>query len=302
MEVVMKIFITGSTGYIGFSVALAFRRAGHDVWGLVRSDHKARLTAMHEIHPVTGTLQDPRPWREAAASCSVLIHAAADYQEDTLAVDRQAVEALLDVAKQGPTPKTLIYTSGVWVYGNTGNNPADETATLRPPGLVVRRPQTERLVLESPDARGIVLRPGCVYGRQGGLTGMWFAGATDGALTAVGDGSNRWGMVHADDLADAYVRAAESGLGGEVFNVTDRSRWSVGDMVGAVARTAGYAGRVAFAPVSEASKTMGAFAECLALDQHVDSRKAVRLLGWQPKHGGFVDGVETFHMSWKSSR
>src|SRR2546422_4472463 len=32
--------------------------------------------------------------------------------------------------------------------------------------------------------------------------------------TVVGTGHNRWAVVHGDDLADAYVRAAESGLAG----------------------------------------------------------------------------------------
>jgi hypothetical protein len=31
----------------------------------------------------------------------------------------------------------------------------------------------------------------------------------------------------------------------------------------------------------------------------VDSRKAVSRLGWQPRHGGFVDGVETYYAAWK---
>jgi nucleoside-diphosphate-sugar epimerase len=151
--------------------------------------------------------------------------------------------------------------------------------------------------------RGIVIRPGCVYGRQGGLTGMWFAGASTGqSLQGIGDGSNRWAMVHADDLAEAYVRAGESRLGREVFNITDRSRWRIRDMLDAVAHATGYTGAIGFAPVAEAAKTMGDFAECLTLDQHVDSRKAVHLLGWQPKHGGFVDGAETFYISWKAAQ
>jgi len=29
----MKVFITGATGYIGFNVAMAYPRAGHEVWG-----------------------------------------------------------------------------------------------------------------------------------------------------------------------------------------------------------------------------------------------------------------------------
>jgi nucleoside-diphosphate-sugar epimerase len=86
-----------------------------------------------------------------------------------------------------------------------------------------------------------------------------------------------------------------------VFNITDRSRCSVAEMVSAVARVTGYGGKITYIPVAEAAKTMGDFAECLALDQHADARKAVHLLGWQPKHGGFVDEVETYYVSWKAA-
>jgi nucleoside-diphosphate-sugar epimerase len=299
----MNVFITGATGYVGLSVALAYRRAGHNVWGLVRNENKARPVAMHEIRPVIGTLENPDSWRAAAKDCSVMIHAAFDYSTDGLALDKQTVEALLSLGRDGRQPKTLIYTSGVWVYGNTRGELADETAPLQPPRMVSRRPDTEDLVLNASEVRGLVMRPGCLYGRQGGLTGMWFAGAVnDKQLTVVGDGENRWAMVHADDLADAYLRAGESGLGGEVFNITDRSRWSTREMAAAVARATGHSGDIRFLPVPEAAKSMGEFAECLALDQHVDSRKAVRLLGWQPKYGGFADAAETFFLSWKAAQ
>jgi nucleoside-diphosphate-sugar epimerase len=300
----MKVFITGATGYIGLNVAAAYRRAGHEVWGLTRSPEKARLLARHEIRPVQGSMQDPGSWGETARKCSVLIHAAVDYQEDPFKLDQRTVEFLLSLARQeGPRPKTLIYTSGVWVYGSTGAALADETTPLNPPKLVSPRPAIERMVLESGDVRGVVLRPGCVYGYQGGLTGMWFAGAvSEKSLKAVGDGRNRWAMVHADDLADAYLRAGESGLAGEVFNITDRSRASVREMLAAVAGATGYQGETRFVPVAEAAAKMGHFAECLALDQHVDARKAVRLLGWQPRHGGFADEVESCLLSWQAAR
>jgi len=298
----MKVFITGATGYIGFNVAMAYRRAGHEVWGLTRTEKKARILARHEIRPVVGSMQEPGVWSEAAGGCAVLIHAAVDYETDPFALDQQTVEFLLSLSKRGPQPKTLIYTSGVWVYGDTRGALVDETTPLNPPKMVARRPGIEQLVLNAGDVRGLVIRPGCVYGYQGGLTGMWFAGATkENNLSAVGDGANRWTMVHADDLADAYLRAGESGLSGEVFNITDRSRWSVAEMLQAVARATGYTGRIQFVPVADAAKGMGDFAECLALDQHVDGRKAVRLLGWQPKHGGFVDDVDTYFMSWKAA-
>jgi nucleoside-diphosphate-sugar epimerase len=298
----MKVFVTGATGYIGYNVARAFRRAGHQVVGLARSEGKARRLVENEIQPVIGTLQDPATWRPAAENASVLIHAAVDYQSDTVTLDRATVATLLDAAKVGPGPKTIVYTSGVWLSGDTGNDAVDETAVPRPPALVAHRPELERSVVAATHARGLVLRPGLVYGHQGGLTGLFFAGAASGALSVIGDGRNRWAMVHVDDLAHGYVRAVESGLGGEVFHFTDRSRHTVNDMAEAVARVSGYIGPVHHVTIAEAAKTYGPMADCLALDQHVDSRKAVRLLGWQPKHGGFVDEVATYHASWKAAQ
>jgi nucleoside-diphosphate-sugar epimerase len=295
----MKIFITGASGYIGFAVACALRRAGHEVFGMVRREAAKIQLQRAEIHTVMGSMQEPMALQSTIDQCSVLIHAAVDYQADTLKLDRLMVEALT-AARRGAEPKTLIYTSGVWVYGDTGEELVDESTPLRPVRQVKSRPETERLVLGHAHVRGLVIRPGCVYGGRGGLTGMWFSDAAKGELNIIGDGHNRWAMVHVDDLADAYRRAAESGLRGEVFNITDRSRSSVNEMAQAVAIAAGGHAKFKHLPMAEAEKNMGAFAECLALNQHVDSRKAVRLLGWQPQHGGFVDGISTYHAAWRA--
>ena len=48
-------------------------------------------------------------------------------------------------------------------------------------------------------------------------------------------------QLHVDDLAEGYVRVAESGLAAEIFNLTDRSRSTVGEMAAAAARAAGCA-------------------------------------------------------------
>ena len=297
----MKVFVTGATGYVGFNVASAFRRAGHDVWGLVRSPEKSETLAMNEIHPVMGSMEQPQSYLSIAEECSVFIHAAFDMQADTVALDKTTVETMLNAGKRGAQPKTLIYTSGVWVHGDTAGKLVDETTPLAPTKLVAWRPAHEQMVLNAQGIRGLVIRPGCVYGKQGGLTGMWFSGThKEKVLKVVGDGNNRWAMVHVDNLAEAYLRAAENELGGEAFNITDRSRSTIREMVTAAAQAAEFTGEIQYIPVAEASQSMSGFAACLTLDQHVDARKAVRLLGWQPKHGGFVDEVGAYFASWKA--
>lgn len=297
----MKIFVTGASGYVGNHVASALRRAGHDVMGLVRTPEKARDLAKQEIHPVIGAMDRPDSYLHLASECSVLVHAAMEWSDRAPDLDRTTVETLILAGNRGPQPKTLVYTSGVWIYGSTGRACADETTPVAPPRYVSWRPAIEQRVLTASSVRGVVARPGCLYGKQGGLTAPWFTGIEkEGAVTLVGDGTTKWTMVHAEDLANGYVALIESGRHGEVFNFTDRSRSTLAEMVRAAANAAGKSPQFSFVPLEEAVKTMGDVAECLAMEQHVDSRKAVRLLGWQPRFGGFADGAATYFEAWKA--
>lgn len=296
----MQAFVTGATGYIGFNVACALRRAGYKVWGLTRSEEKAGWLKRNEIHPVIGDMQRPESYEETAEQCSVLVHAAADYEHDTPKLDQRTVKTLINTGRHGAQPKTFIYTSGCWVIGNTGRQSVNETTPLNPIEAVEWRPDIEEQVLDSDIVNGLVVRPGCVYGERGGLTGMWFEAAESGNLTAVGDGSNFWTMVHVADLADAYVRLADSGLMGEVFNVSDYSRWKVSEMVEAVARATDYQGEISYVPVEQAADQYGPMAEALALNQHVNPNKAVSRLGWLPRARSFVDDIDSYYASWKA--
>jgi nucleoside-diphosphate-sugar epimerase len=296
----MRVFVTGATGYVGRAVAEAFRRRGHRVTGLARSAENGRALAAREIEPALGDMKDPASYAAAAGTADVLIHCAAEYTADYEALDRRTVDAFLTLAATGPKTRTVLYTSGVWQYGATGPEPIDETSARAGTPLTPWRGAQEDRVLAS---GGLVIRPGCVYGGAGGLTGLWFSGAHDGgAAPIVGDGANRWAVVHADDLGMLYALAAESGLRGELFNATDRSRATAREMAEAASRAAGKGGKTATLSLPEAEKRYGALARGLALDQHVDSAKARRLLGWNPCFDGFCDDAPRYHAAWMAAR
>ncbi len=298
----MNVFITGATGYIGFSVAQAFRRAGHQVWGLTRSTVKAAALEQQEIRPVMGSLQQPASYKAAAERCTVLIHCAADYQHDWAAVERETIETLLAASQRGLQPKTLVYTSGSWVYGDTHGRIVDETTAPVQFVIGAHRPDIEQLVLHA-DVRGLVMRPAMVYGKRGGMTGVWFAeAARDKALNIPGTGRNHMSMVHVEDLAQGYVRAVESQAKGEIFNFADRSRSTLRDLATVAARAAGFTGQVQFMPLSLAAKRMGLDAEAYSLDVLVNADKAQRVLGWEPKHYQFIDEAETYFKAWQAWR
>lgn len=296
----MNIFITGATGYIGFEVARKLRNAGHVVWGLTRSEEKKNRLLKEEIRPVIGDMQNPMSYREVAENCSILIHAAMDYENDTKALDINTVDQLLEAGKTGEQPKTVIYTSGCWILGNTSGKAVTETTPINPLPSVAYRKEAENKIMSADWIKGLIIRPGCVYGHQAGLTSIWFSEAHNKhTLHPVGDRNTHWTMVHVEDLANAYLRAVESHLKGEIFNISDHSRPTIGQMADAVAEVTG-TGKVNFRSVQDARSDFGSMADSLALDQIVDSGKAERMLGWYPKHHGFIHNIELYYESWKA--
>ncbi len=297
----MRIFVTGATGYVGNAVAENLARRGHRVLGLTRSKEKGRSLEAREIVPVMGEMKETSAWAEAARSCEVLVHCAADYATDYEGLDRLTVSTFLDWVQAGGRPRSVVYTSGVWLYGDTGGAAVDETMAFETAHMIPWRAEHEKRVLA---ASGVVIRPGCVYGGRGGLTGLWFGPAEkDGAVAVAGEGANRWTMVHVEDLAELYARAIERGVRGELFNATDRSRFTVLENATAAARAVPKAaGKVKKLSTAEAEKAYGNMLKGLVLDQHVDSSKAARLLGWQPRFGGFAEDAPRYYAAWRENR
>ena len=63
-----------------------------------------------------------------------------------------------------------------------------------------------------------MIRPGWVYGNRGGTAMMYGSAKEHGAARTVGDGTNRWTTVHADDLADLDLLALEKAPAASTFN------------------------------------------------------------------------------------
>jgi nucleoside-diphosphate-sugar epimerase len=299
----MNVFVTGGTGYIGNAVVAALCRAGHDVAATVRSREKAKWVERFGARAVDGDISRPDSLAAAVKRADAVVHTASAASTDSDRIDRALVEWLLDAVAESDGLRRFVYTSGVWVLGDTGEKFVDESASTKHAAKVVGwRPAVEE-VIDNGMARGItawIIRPGIVYGGAGGITGMLFASAEkEGAVRIVGEGKNHWAVVHRDDLADLYVRVVEQAPAGHIFNATDSSRLTVRVIAEALSRAAGCRGNVIATPLQEARKGMGAFADALALDQHVSGVLAERLLGWEPRHRSMVAESDAL---WRSYR
>jgi nucleoside-diphosphate-sugar epimerase len=286
----MRVFLTGATGYIGSAVADRLRAAGHELTGLARSDAAAdRLTAAG-IQPVRGDFSEPKSVASAARSADGVISLATTYDP---AVDGPAIDAILEALAGSDKP--LVYTSGIWSHGNTGDVVVDESTPPKPAALVEWRQAVEDRVLAGArrGIRTIVIRPAIVYGRAGGIpAGFVDSARKEGAARFVGTGQNRWPFVHVDDLADLYLLALERAPAGSLLLGVSGPSHPVRDVAAAASRGAGAGGRTAAWPLEEARKKLGAYADALVLDQQASGRRARETLGWKPQRPDVLEDVE----------
>lgn len=286
----MRVLVTGATGYIGSAVAEALAASGHVVVGLARNEGKARALESLGYQTAPGDLSDPSTLCAAAKDVDGLVHAGFVKSPQGGTIDRAAVEALL--SSLGSVGKPFVYTSGVWVMGDTGGRVAGEMFPLFPPPVVAWRPDVERLVMDSQErgVRGVVIRPAVVYGRGGGFPGqMVLQAREEGAVTIVGEGNNHWTCVHVDDLADLYTRCLDRSAGGELYLAAAGRPVTVRALAEAASHAAGAGGRVKVLTLEEARQSMGPLADALAMDQKVASTKAGRQLGWIAKRPGVLE-------------
>lgn len=287
----MKVLVIGSTGYIGRAVSEELVRRGHQVSGTVRASSNGQPAA--GVKPVRADVTDPASLASAAGDVDAVVYAVAFNGENAFAAESAALNAL--VKALAPRSGRLLYTSGIWLYGNTYPNVADESAREAPPELVANRPALEKIVFDSTreGVHAIVVRPGDVFGRGGGMPAMWVQSAREeGAARIIGDGGNHWPVIHVDDLATFYAQALELAPPGSAYNAVDDSQFTVQAMAEAASRGAGKHGAVTHVPVSEARKTLGAFADALALDQLATAAKGRAELKWSPKGPSVVEDLE----------
>jgi len=274
----MRVFVTGATGYIGRVLVERMRDLGHQALGLARSDASARKLEAAGVQSVRGDLRDTSVIARAARECDATVHLAMDFSApDAAQLDRALVETVLEEYRL--TARPFLYTSGIWVLGDTGGAEADEESPIHPIPLAAERAVHEQLVLRARGARGIVIRPGMVYGRGGGMPDDFARQAREqGVVRMVGPGTNRWPLVDVDDLADLYVLALGAPAGSLYFAAVGPSI-AVREI--AAAKSNGVP--VESIPEDQARQKFGPLVDGLMLDQQVTAKKAMRELGWNPK-------------------
>jgi dihydroflavonol-4-reductase len=118
----MKVFVTGSTGFVGSHVARAYAAAGAELRLLTRKT--SRMTGIEGLaaEVVEGDLRQVELLRTAIRGCDALVHVAADYRlwvrdpKEMYSANVDGTRELLRLAREEGVAK-VVYTSSVATMG-----------------------------------------------------------------------------------------------------------------------------------------------------------------------------------------
>jgi nucleoside-diphosphate-sugar epimerase len=315
----MKVLVTGATGYLGAVAADALANRGHQVLGLARSERSASALRERGFEPVMGDFGDPVSLAYAVHESrpDVVVSTASvggtGGDRAVFARDGEAVRAMRDALTDHGG--TLVFNGGDatdTVYDEDACLPlpasvfAPASAGVHPllaagfGGAMAARVETERTVLADGDVRGVVVRPGLVYGRGGNsdLRSLIDRARVEGRAGHWGSGGTTQSYVHVEDVAELFCLAAELAPHGAILHgvaddVTQRDlARAINRMIGTDERTdslsllqmlgidAGTVGDIgaSFTPPATAASGMS-----LSLNKRLSSEKTRKLLDWSPK-------------------
>ena len=226
----MRIFATGTTGFLGSVVAEQLRARGDTVVALVRDPAKAELLRKAGRDVIVGDLADPDALKRGCDGCDAVVHAGAIY-EVGIGVPRRAdlyeanvngTERVLAAALAVGVPK-VVHVSSIVVFGDTKGAVVDETFVRASP-YTSYYDETKTLahrVAESFAAKGLpvaIAQPGQIYGPgdHSGI-GALFRRAAAGKLPVLTFGDLGLSFVHVADAARGIVQLVDRGRAGQAY-------------------------------------------------------------------------------------
>lgn len=306
--------VTGGSGYFGSLLVARLAADGHQVRVLDLNDADDRPT---NVEFVQGDIRDAAIVAEAVAGVDVVYNNVAQVplakdHELLRTVNVDGTTLLLDACRRAKVAK-VVHTSSSAVFGIPRSNPVLPTTVPSPLEEYGHAKLAAEWACLDAVRHGLdvsIVRPRTILGHgRLGIFGILFEWVADGAdIFVLGDGSNRYQFVHADDLAEVCILAGNH-AGPGVFNAGTDRFGTMREGLESLCAHAGTGSRVRSLPARPAAWAMKAaaaahlapfapyhwlmYSKSLWFDiEHVQST-----LGWQPRFSNaemLVDSYEWF--------
>jgi nucleoside-diphosphate-sugar epimerase len=307
---VSRVLITGGAGYFGTILTDLALARGDDV----------RILDLNPVEPsdrvecVIGDVRDAATVRAACDGVDVVLNNVAQVP---LAKDRElfwsvnvAGTANVLVAARDAGVRKVVHTSSSAIFGIPDRNPVDESTPPKPLEAYGRaKTQAEALCREAADG-GLdvsIIRPRTILGHgRLGIMAVLFELVEAGApVFVMGSGDNRYQLVHAEDLADAVLRAADR-PGATTYNIGATDFGTMRETLDALCDHAATGSKVRSLPVAPARVAMQVLSTIglapfapyhwLLYSESLwfDTTKAQRELEWHPRHSNASMVIESY--------
>lgn len=195
----LSVFLTGGTGFVGGHVARRLRARGHHVKTLVRRPESADPLSGQGIEVTLGDITQPKSLDDAMAGCDTVVHLVGIIREKPPAtfetVHTRGTLRVLEAAERCGVKK--------FVHMSALGAREDGTAYQR------TKFEAEELVRRS-KISGVIFRPSIIVGLGGEFMQLHLRVLRASPVTPViGDGRYRMQPVDVEDVASAFVQAAE---------------------------------------------------------------------------------------------
>jgi nucleoside-diphosphate-sugar epimerase len=305
-----SLLVTGGSGYFGTVLA---ERA------LARGD-RVRVfdlnppAAGQDVEFVEGDVRDREAVARACDGVEVVLHNVAQVP---LAKDRALFESVnvggtanLLVAARAAGVAKVVHTSSSAIFGIPEANPVTEDTPPRPLEAYGRAKLHAEALCRDAVASGLdvtVVRPRTILGHgRLGIMAILFEFVAEGAPVYVfGDGSNRYQFVHANDLAEACLRAGDR-PGPTTYHIGTTRFGTMRETLQALVDHAGTGSRVRSLPAGPAiaaMRTLAGAGQAPFAPYHwllygeslwFDTTKARTELGWEPQASNAEMVVESY--------
>ena len=295
--------VTGGSGYFGSLLRNRLRESGRTVavFDLQDADDRPGDVAFFR-----GDIRNFSQIREAVDQAEVIYHCVAQVP---LARDRRlfrsvnidGAENLLRAPLVARARKVILLSSSA-VFGIPDKNPVDETAEPRPvEDYGQAKLEAEMLARRYAGRQGLdvtIIRPRTILGHgRLGIFQILFDWVADGRdIYVLGKGDNIYQFVHADDLADACLRASDH-RGFALYHVGAERFCTMRESLEGLVLHAGTGSRVKSLPMKPTVFLMETLSKVRLLpfapyhwlmygrSLYFDTTRARQELSWKPKWG-----------------
>jgi len=291
---IMRVFVTGASGWIGRAVVPELIKGGHKVIGLARSDSSAEKLLAAGAEVLRGSIEDHESLRKGAAAADGVIHLAFihDFTQYDVSCEKdcRAIDAIGEVLTG--TGKPFVVTSATLILSDdSGRTVTEEDApNTALPNLTRAAGEQVALAFTDKNVRTSIIRlPPTVHGTgdNGFMTSIVGFAKKASYAGYVGEGANRWPAVHVHDAARLYRLALEKAPAGSKWHCVAEEGIPFRDVASAI----GTGLSVEVGP--QTADKFGYLGFAVPRDNPTSSEITKKTLCWIPKEIGLLADIET---------